>query len=291
MGAMCYGSISTITKLAFQRGFSPAEISSGQVTFGCLVLWLFALPMWKKLRCVPRKSIFLLTLTGAVFGLTEIFYTLCLSKIPASIAVILLFQSIWMTQIVQMIQEKTWPSKALSISLMSIVLGTICASGFSMHDLKGLNMVGVALGLCSALSYTASMVVSGSVTTEVPSLLRSSFMVTGQMLFIFLVYPPTVLFTASMGQGLWFWIGLLGMIGIVATTFAYNKGMPQISPGLAGVLVSIELPMVILLSSTILKENVSLIQWMGVGCILIGIILTSVKTNQEKTPASISPID
>lgn len=289
LGAICYGTTSTITKLALGQGFTPADISSGIATFGFLVLWTFALPLWKKLQYISWKSIFLITLAGSVWGITEIFYILCLSKLPASIAVILLFQFTWITQIVQMVQGRSWLSKERCFSLASIIFGTICASGFNMHDLQKLNTMGIILGLLSALSYTASMVVSGTLATNVPPLLRSSLSVTGQMLFLYLVFPPTFLFSTTIGKDFWLWIGLLGMISIVATTFAYNKGIPHIGAGLAGILGSAELPIVLLVSSALLKENISLAQWVGVGFIILGIIIASIKFNDINTSTPISP--
>lgn len=212
LGVVCYGSLSTITKLAFQQGFTPAEISSGHVAFGCLILWLFTMPMWKKLRCIPKKNILLLMLSGSVWGATEIFYIVSLSKIPASIAVVLLFQFTWMTQIFHMKRTKTSLSKYKKLALASILCGTIFAAGLHLHDLLKLDILGVGLGLCAAISYTASMVISGTLATDVPPLLRSSLLVTGQMLFVFIVFPPTFLFTGALELDLWLWIGLLGIV-------------------------------------------------------------------------------
>jgi drug/metabolite transporter (DMT)-like permease len=285
---MCYGCLSTIVKLAFQQGFTPAEIISGLVTFGCFMLWLFAIPLWKKLREIPMKNILLLILSGAVWGLTEIFYTVSLSKIPASIAVILLFQFTWMTQIVHMKREKTRLSKNHWLGLGSILFGTIFSSGFHLDDLIGLNILGVLLGLCAAISYTATLFISETVATDVTPLLRSSLLATGQMLFIFIIFPPTFLFSGALEQGLWMWIGLLGMIGIVITTFTYNKGIPHIGSGLAGILGSIELPIVLVLASTVLKESVLTTQWLGVGFILLGIVLTSINPNNSPVPVDLS---
>jgi drug/metabolite transporter (DMT)-like permease len=118
------------------------------------------------------------------------------------------------------------------------------------------------------------MVVSGTVAINVPPLLRSSLSVTGQMLFIYVIFPPTFLFSTTMETDFWLWIGSLGMISIVATTFTYNKGIPHIGAGLAGILGSAELPVVLLVASALLKENVTLAQWFGVRFIILGIIIS-----------------
>lgn len=97
-------------------------------------------------------------------------------------------------------------------------------------------------------------------------------MLTGQMIFVLLVFkPPSI---QALSEGLWMWAGFLGLIGFVVTTYAFNRGVPHIGTSLAGVLGSIELPMVILLSSIVLLESVTPFQWMGVVAILVGIVLT-----------------
>lgn len=290
-GAICYGSASTITKLGFLQGFTPAEISSGQVMLGCSILWLFALPYVKTLKTTPVQIILLVILTGVVWGLTEVCYTVSLSKIPASIDVILLFQFTWMTQIVQMVQTKTRLNTWQWVALASIMLGTFLASGLNTSDFYQLDMVGVILGLCSAISYTASIFISGTVALHLNPLLKSSLSVSGQMLFIFLVFPPTSLLTNALQQGLWIWIGLLAIIGIVATTFTYNKGIPHIGSGLAGILGSIELPMVLFFATTILQERVTNLQWIGAGMILLGIILSSLVESTKVRTESIHPME
>jgi drug/metabolite transporter (DMT)-like permease len=283
LGAACYGTISTITKLAFERKFTPAEIASGQVAFGCLILWLISLFMWRKYQHLEWKTTALLILAGSVWGLTEVFYTTALSKIPASIAVILLFQFIWMSQVVQMVQEKSWLSKERWLSLISVLFGSFCASGFSSQDLNKLDTLGLVLGLCAAISYTASMFVSDTVAVDVHPVPRSTLMVTGQMLFVFLIYPPVFLFNGSMERGLWLWIGLLGIIGVVFTNLTYNIGIPIIGTGLAGIFGTIELPMVLLLSTLVLNEAVSATQWIGAGFIILGVILTSLNKNKASS--------
>src|SRR5690606_29990833 len=107
----------------------------------------FTMPMWKKLRCIPKKNILLLMLSGSVWGATEIFYIVSLSKIPASIAVVLLFQFTWMTQIFHMKRTKTSLSKYKKLALASILCGTIFAAGLHLHDLLKLDILGVGLGL------------------------------------------------------------------------------------------------------------------------------------------------
>src|SRR5690606_12968958 len=129
-------------------------------------------------------------------------------------------------------------------------------------------------GLLSALSYAASVYISESVGAHMNQLLRSSLMLTGQMVFVLLVFSPTFSFVHALAEGLWPWALFLGFVGFVITTYTYNKAIPHIGTSLAGVLGTIELPTVILFSTLLLKETVTLWQWVGIILILLGIIVS-----------------
>jgi drug/metabolite transporter (DMT)-like permease len=289
----CYGTISTITKLAYRDGFTPAEITL-QVVVGCFLLWLLSFPHWKQLANTPRKTLGKVLLSGIPFGITEVCYTLCLDKIPASIAVILLFQSAWMTQIVEMVETGTWLKRRRWLALMAIMGGTCLAAGVQQGDFTELNLVGVFLGLGSAVSFTISQLVSKKVAAEMQPMLKSAVQVSGTVLF---VLPCVALFLRSeirMMDGsepkLWFWLTMLALVGVVCTHFFLNKGAPHISSGWTGMLTSVELPMVMLCAIVFLDERISLIQTVGAVAILLGIALSSIEATKKTTnPMPISP--
>mgnify|MGYP001202328718 CR=1 FL=1 len=273
IGALCYGTLSPLVKIALQQGFMIQDISSSSIVFGCFVLWILTIPVLADLKKYSYKTIGVVISVGSVLGLTEVFYMLTLAHIPASLAVVLLFQFTWMTQIVHMIQTRKGLSKSRWIAVGCILIGTYFASGAMLSQLFQSNTLGIVFGLLSALTYTISVFVSAAVGTHMNQLVRSSLMLTGQMVFVLMVFSPTFSFVKTVAAGLWKWAGLLGLIGFVVTTYAYNKAIPYIGVSLAGVLGSIELPMVILLSAVVLRESISATQWLGVGLILLGIVI------------------
>ncbi|MNW08370.1 hypothetical protein D3C71_2051410 [compost metagenome] len=66
-------------------------------------------------------------------------------------------------------------------------------------------------------------------------------MLTAGLLMIFLLYPPVV-FVQQDGLQLIIWGILLGMLGQVIPTVAFNIGIPRIGSSVAAMLGSIELP-------------------------------------------------
>ena len=273
VGAFCYGTQSPMIKIALQQGFIIQDISSSAIVFGCLLLWIFTIPALADLKKYSYKTIAVVLFVGSVLGLTEIFYMLTLARIPASLAVVLLFQFTWMTQIVHMLQTRSGLSKRRWIAVGCILVGTYFASEAMLRQLFPFNAWGIVLGLLSAFTYTLSILISASVGTHMNQLVRSSLMLTGQMVLVLMVFSPTFAFVKVVTAGLWKWAGLIGLTGFVITTYAYNKAIPHVGVSLAGVLGSIELPVVIFLSAVVLRESISATQWLGIGMILLGIVI------------------
>jgi drug/metabolite transporter (DMT)-like permease len=93
IGACSYGILSTIMKFAYAEGFHINEVIGSQYFFGWILL-LFLLLTRARYRVTKKQALSLL-LAGTATSLTGIFYGFALKKLPASIAIVLLFQFTW----------------------------------------------------------------------------------------------------------------------------------------------------------------------------------------------------
>jgi drug/metabolite transporter (DMT)-like permease len=102
-------------------------------------------------------------------------------------------------------------------------------------------------------------------------------MVTGGMIITFIVYPPKFIINGELADGLWVWGLLIGLFGSIIPSILFMIGIPKIGTGLASILASVELPVVIIVSAVFLDEKTSLQQWIGILLILIGIMVSESK--------------
>ncbi|HEX4208091.1 MAG TPA: DMT family transporter [Ktedonobacteraceae bacterium] len=282
LGAASYGMLSTIVKLGYQAGFTPAEITGSQVLLGCIGLWLICLPSIRQLRPLSKQTIIKLILSGTFAGLTGVFYYLALQTISASLGVILLFQFVWMGILFDWILERRRPGNNQWIALVFVLIGTVLAAGTQALIAPKISVWGIIFGLLAAATYTGTLSVNARVATEVPPIIRGSLMTTGTMLITLLIYPPQFFFNGSLVHGLWFWALLLGLFGVLIPSYCYAKGIPAIGSGMATILGSAELPVVVITSALILKEPVELTQWLGIILILFGIVCTQQSIRWKK---------
>ena len=287
-GASGYGLLSPIAKLAYRDGFSAAAVSVSQVLFGVLLVGLvLIIQNFTGTKTTPFikpsvKQKFYLACAGTFLGFTTVFIYKALILLPASIAIVLLFQFTWMGVVMDMILTKKLPSKAKLFSLLILLAGTLFASGAFEANSAHLSLLGIMWALLSAVSYTLVIYVSGNTVTKAAPMTRTFYMALGSMIVTVLCFPPQTLVFTVTNIDIMKWGLLLGFVGVVLAPVLLNKGLPAISLALGTIVSAIELPVVVIVSVLILNEHVSLFQWLGVGGILFAIALPYMLNKDQK---------
>lgn len=287
LGAISYGLLSTFVKLAYHSGFSTNEVVGSQMVFGIAMmslLLLFANRIKKVpvMKSVSVKSVFALLPIGITVGATSILYYSALQYIPASIAIVLLFQFTWMGVLIEAVIERKRPGKEKMVALALVLAGTIMAGGLTDGGWKQFTLAGVILGLLSAFSYALFITLSGKAALQVAPLTRSTIIVFISAVMIMFVYPPEFFTNGALGEGLFLWGFLLALFGVVIPPICFAIGVPKSGGGLASILSAAELPVAVILSGVVLHERVTLLQWIGVVVILIGVALPELLIRQKR---------
>ncbi|MBT2760042.1 EamA family transporter [Paenibacillus sp. ISL-20] len=270
LGACCFGILSTVVKLAYQEGFLFQEVMISQFGTGWLILLLLMLFFGR--QKVTGKQFLRLAGVGLCTCLTGVTYYLALQSIPASIAVVLLFQFTWIGVIIEAIVKRQWPDKSTIISVFILFVGTIMAGGILGAGELQLNWKGTLLGLTAALMMALFVFFSGRVETQMSPITRSFYTSTGGLILLTILFTPKVYTEISLfDNGLWLFGLILGVFGVVLPVLLFALGAPKISTGLATILGAGELPVAVIASVLVLSEQVTALQWIGVIVILLGI--------------------
>lgn len=286
LGACSYGVLSSIVKLAYTHDYSLGEVVGTQMLWGTLITWLISTIMKRKhtrkaaaikIQKATLKEKLLLLAVGTFMVMTGLLYYGSLQHIPASLAVILMFQFIWIGVLLEAITKRQWPSKLQLITLLLVFIGTGLAAGLSKNGLASAPLSGIILGLLSAVSYTLFIFFSGKTVPRLDPIYRSAWMSTGGLLLVFILFPPLYLLDGSLEITLLLFGLLLGLFGAVIPTLCFTIGIPKIGSGFASILGSAELPVAMICSTLLLHEQVFLLQWLGVGLILLCVSLPNLK--------------
>lgn len=283
LGACSYGVLSIFMKHAFQLGFTPFEMSGSQLIFGGLIMTIMAI-FFSKQR-FSFKYLLLLAPASLMMASTSLFYHQAVSRVSASLAIVLLFQFTWIGVLLEAFVDRKWPTAEKWVSLVMLGIGTILASGLGESGIQSVDMVGLIFGLMSGATFALVIFFSGRILPGMDPYLRSAISISMAALMLSIVYPPTFLVNGQLLQGL-LPLGLLvAIFGSVIPIFCLAVGVPRIGNGLATILSAVELPTVVLLSSFVLQETVSLPQWGGVFMILAAICVPQVKWRKLFSPS------
>ena len=269
LGACSYGVLSSIIKLGFNAGFAMQELVGAQYFLGwCLFFLLTLLFSRKKLGLKTAVS---LLAAGITISITGIFYGFAVEQLPASLAVVLLFQFTWIGVILESVVERTFPSREKRVSIVILIVGTLLAGGVFEPSEGDVTTNGILFGLVSAVSFAVYIFVSGKVATQVPVMNKSLYMMTSAMLVVMLVFSPSFIYNGAISNGLWKFGIPLALLGTVIPVLFFSISVPRLGSGLGTILGAAELPAAVVASVLILQEQVSALRWVGIAVVLIGI--------------------
>lgn len=273
LGASSFGILSTFVKKAYGKGLTLGEVTGIQVLFGMLILWLIYIVIKlfsaKSFHSPSKKSSWIkILISGTSTGLVSILYYKCVQLVPASLAIVLLMQYIWIGVLIEFIFFKAKPSKNNLIGIGIVLIATLLATGLIEKGVQHLNLTGVLFGLLAATAYSVFMIVNGRVGNDYQPIQKSAIMVTGACIMVFTLFPPAYLLNGQFdGNFLYFGL-ILSLFGTVIPPLLFAYGLPKTGFSLGGILSSAELPVATCMSFFILHESVSTIQWLGVLLIL-----------------------
>lgn len=279
LGASFFGFTPIFAKLGFSHGYSLGQINIVQMTISFILLWSFTLIKRSSFKGLNRKNVLQIMMTGCFIGLTSIFYYGSMQYLPASLAIILMFQFVWIGIILEWIFSKIKPAPVTIVSIVLILVGVFFASNVLNGDIQGLPIKGFVFGILSAFTYAGFIFFSGKVAVNVDAWTRSSLMVTGSTILVFVLFMQDITSVLPLEQNLLTTAVGVSLFGAVLPPLFFAAGAPLVSGGIANILTSIELPIAILSASIILTETVTPLQWVGTVIILVAIAFNELGSN------------
>ncbi|WP_333661434.1 EamA family transporter [Chishuiella changwenlii] len=304
LGASFYGMLATFVKVAYDQGYTTAEVTTAQFAIGILILGIVNLIMMNKksLPKVEKIDKKRLVLAGSSLGFTSLFYYLSVQYINVSIAIVLLMQTVWISILVESILNKQIPSAKKLIAMVLVLFGTVLATNLINQEVE-LNPKGLFWGFLAACSFTSTMFSSNKIANYLPPYKKSLWMLYGGAivvsLFLFFSqlgpfyseglfslyrnFSDDVAGIHSFNFSIFYVWGLpLAVFGTVLPPILLNKGFPHTGLGLGSIVSSLELPVSVTMAFIVLQEKVLLIQWTGIAIIIFAIIISNVSFGKKK---------
>lgn len=283
-GATSYGMLATFVKMAYDEGYTTAEVTSSQFILG--ILGILIINLFQKTKNkdktlkASKRNIFHLMLAGTSLGMTSVFYYLAVKYIPVSIGIVLLMQTVWMGVLLEMILEKKIPSTQKIISVVIVLIGTVLATNLIKNEVS-LDWHGIMWGILAAASFTTTMFTANRVATDISSAQRSLYMLLGGAVIVFGFSIATQ--TAPFNFEIFLkWGIVLALFGTIIPPMLMNAGFPLTGIGLGSIVSALELPVSVMMAFFLLHEKVNATQWLGIVLIILAIVIMNVKFRRQK---------
>lgn len=280
--ASCYGILSTIIKLAIGAGFTASEAVTSQYYSGFFIALVLVI-LFK--RSVPTfGGGWTLFFAGLFTATTGTVYGQAVQHMPASLAVVLLFQFTWIGMLFDCIAKKRLPSKPETLSLILLFGGTILAAGIIDVDLSAIPLQGWLWGFASAISFASFIVINQRQIKGMDTLTRLFYTSLIGALFITLFQTPQIVWDGTLfAGGLWKFGLVLGLFGTVTPIYLLSIAVPKVGTGVSSILSAMELPVAVAASTLVLGERLTALQLFGIVIILFGMTLpTAVDLYRDK---------
>ena len=283
IGSSSYGILSTMIKVAMGYGFTTEEAVTSQYVVGFLLALIIFIVTQRSLPNISGKGFLIIMISGLLTGTTGIVYGQSVHYLPASLAVVMLFQFTWIGLFLDCIIHRRRPTRPELISLVFLISGTILAAGILDVDLSGLDWRGWAFGLASAFSFACFMQFNSKQVEGISTISRMTIMSLFSMLIVLLFQAPEVVTNGKLFGTELLYFGLaLGFFGIILPILLFTVAVPKVGGGVASILSAVELPVAILASVLVLHEALTGLQIFGIALVLFGMTLPTLLQNRKQ---------
>ncbi|MDL2242067.1 DMT family transporter [Bacteroidales bacterium OttesenSCG-928-L03] len=272
LGGAMYGTMSSFVKLSYSWGYHAAEIAFSQAALAALFLSVYTLATRKNSkRNFTRRDLLSLLLTGSAIGLTNFLYYQSVHYISASLAIVILMQFTWFSILLEWVLFTKKPSRLELITVFFILIGTVMAGNLFHTEAWRFSMKGILLSLFASLTYAVYIVANGRVGKCVRWQSKSSLIMVGSALTIFLINQKEIVTNNHFGGEFLLWALFLAIVGTTIPTALFAAGIPRIGAGLASILMTVELPVAVICAWAVLREKMNPIQIAGIIIMLAAI--------------------
>ena len=279
LSAAGYSGLPILAKLAFAAGLSISGMLS--VRFGgAAVLILGFLVLTRRRPVYPgRRAALALLGLGLMYGVQAAMFFSGLRRIPASVSSVLLYIY---PAIVTLLAWRIYHSRprkaeigAIGLGLLGVLL-TVRPWGLAgLEGAPGLDLVGAALVVGAAVSYSVYILLSAIMVKRTGPLVSTGWITAGAGMFFAVVGAATNTLTWHLpAYGGWLLLGMI-LFNTILPLVAFLAGLDRVGAAAASLISTLEPVFTVLLASAFLAERLEGIEIVGGVMVLSAAILVN----------------
>jgi drug/metabolite transporter (DMT)-like permease len=286
--AAAFGTLGIFGTLASDAG---ASVTSTLLVRFALAAAVFTAALsvtggWARVRAL-RQRVVLTGLGLGAFGysLQSGLYFLAIDRLDVSLVALLLYTYPVFVTIAAIALGRAEASlrtgAALTIASTGLVL-VLLAAGTGSFD-----VVGAALALAAALTYTTYILVSDRIVGEVDPFALALLVLTGATASFTAAGLTTGSLDLALSGEAWLWLLLIALVSTVFAVSAFFAGLRRVGPSEAAILSTFEPPVTVALAFLVLGEHLTPAQLLGGALVLAAVILLQLPA-RRRMPARLA---
>lgn len=275
-----FATLAIFSKIAYNGGANVSSVLFLRFVFTALIFWLY-LGLKKQEVKYTKNIIVGLLLMGALgYGTMSAFFLLAVSRIPASLAGMLLYlyPALVTTVTVLLKQEVLTRNKGIALAVTS--LGLVMVLGASFNDV---DLLGILFGIGAASVYTAYIVIGSKLLHKLDALVATAYIMTGSALAYTILGLTSKSLSFSYSISAWLAIGGIIIFSTVIAVGSFWMGVKLIGPSRTSIISTVEPLATVILAWIIFTERLTHIQLAGGLLIIAGVIILQYKDIRAKT--------
>lgn len=280
-GAFLWGTISYYVKNLYTYGFSPMEVVTIRVVTAAMILvcYLFITSMkslrlhqWTDMKYFIGTGIF-----SIIFFNYCMFKTIELSTVPISAALLYTAPAFVIILSFLLFQERITRHKI--VSLVLTLTGTALVVGLLPLNSGSIPMATIVIGLGSGLGYALYSIFSKFALTKYSTLTITTYTFVVAAITLLPFFPFQEKFHLFLDMEVLFYAFGLGFLPTAVAYIIYTYGLHHTEASKAAILSTMEPVVATFTGILIFTEPFSVLQFVGMGCIIGAVILIQLETN------------
>jgi drug/metabolite transporter (DMT)-like permease len=279
--AAAFGAMAVFGKLAFDAGVEVITVLFARFALAAIALWgVLAVRRAAPPRARRNTLLAALGLGGIGYATQAGLFFAALTRMDASLLALLLYTYPAMVTAAAIALGRETASRrrtgALLVSSIGLVLVLVGAGE------GGIDGLAVAMGIGAALTYTAYILLSHTVTGELGPLSLSALVTTGAAVTFGIVGLASGRLDTGFDAIGWLWLGLIALISTVSAIVLFFAGLERVGPSTAAILSTFEPLVTVALAFVVFGEGMTPLQLAGGALVLTAVMVLHVRPPQAQ---------
>ncbi|QNB46301.1 EamA family transporter [Thermanaerosceptrum fracticalcis] len=271
ISAASFGAMSIFAKFAYDGGANVPTVLFLRFTLAFLFFWGYLSFIKRDLKPYPFVVTSKLFLLGALgYGSMSACFFLAVSRIPASLAGMLLYLYPALVTITTIVLKQETYTRQKGLALLITSLGLLLVLGTSF---EGIDFLGILFGIGAACTYTVYIVTGSNVLRVLEPIKATTYIITGAASTYIIFGVTTGNLSFNFTSLAWLTIAGIALISTIVAILFFWLGVQLIGAARASIISTIEPLVTVVLAWLAFDEMLSPVQLVGGALIILGVFV------------------